>query len=915
MKGTANREISRGRKAFSSEVFATSLNSGKGCKEGEQGDQIGQDNKLDRSSDYPQDSQREINELLKVTQSDKEGQERQSETYGRVGKEDSAMEKRTEVEELGRANKTQAIAGNLDKVGENNVLAALHARSLDISFNVAPDYDVLETIGTGAYGVVCAAIHKATGDRVAIKKVPDAFEISTTARRTLREIRVLGHCRHDNIIALRDLLAPPAAPSPFKNVYMVLDLMESDLHQVIHSDQPISTQHVQYFTYQLLRGLKYLHSAQIVHRDLKPSNLLVSATCELKIGDFGMARGLKGGQDRDSAFMTEYVATRWYRAPELLLALHKYTAAMDMWSAGCILAEMLGRKQLFPGRNYVHQLHLILSVLGSPPAELIQMIDAERVRAYLLSLPPHPAVPLSTVLPPTPASALALLSSLLRFSPWRRPSASIALSHTFLSPYHDPSDEPLCFPPLDFSFDSPSLSPGDARLAVSSEIATFRARRLRLENLVPTPCSTHHPSSTTHSSSPSHCSPDSYMPCSSLKSSNQSNLNSDTIPESFPLPSASSVPTSSFSSSLSSTLEQSTSSVCSPQMKKTSAQHAPYMGQASPEHLAPVQPQTPPRDAVVAEAKGRWGRDGTCGKISDDTKEALKGLLRVRHRDSSHQEDEPGKVRSAAGVPGGTGATGGPASRGVTALERQREREERRRRRLEKAKTRSRKGKARRGSGGYGGAEPRQGLGGCLTGVVLSEDDWTLFERWTKMREREGPCGKEHEEPQGEIGTNVSLVRENVGVKENELKEKKQKNEVEREGFGEEVEEVGFDGQWGNEREQKGDVQEGKVDGEVMETRSEEGTSFSIFPHEPEELSHVTHALSRSQVADPLPPALPLTPRGRGAGYGLGELGESVLSSPTLLHEWLPARPLTISEMATLQRDLGLGSPMALSPP
>ncbi|NXQ45372.1 MK07 kinase, partial [Catharus fuscescens] len=119
----------------------------------------------------------------------------------------------------------------------------------------------------------------------------------------------------------------------------VLDLMESDLHQIIHSAQPLTLEHVRYFLYQLLRGLKYIHSANVLHRDLKPSNLLVNEK----------ARGLGADPRQAKAFLTEYVATRWYRAPELLLSLHRYTRAIDMWSVGCIFAEMLGRRQLFPG--------------------------------------------------------------------------------------------------------------------------------------------------------------------------------------------------------------------------------------------------------------------------------------------------------------------------------------------------------------------------------------------------------------------------------------------------------------------------------------------------------------------------------------------------------------------------------------
>lgn len=115
---------------------------------------------------------------------------------------------------------------------------------------------------------------------------------------------------------------------------------------------------MQYFLYQILRGLKYIHSANVLHRDLKPSNLLLNANCDLKICDFGLARVTS-----ETDFMTEYVVTRWYRAPELLLNSSDYTAAIDVWSVGCIFMELMDRKPLFPGRDHVHQLRLLMEVL------------------------------------------------------------------------------------------------------------------------------------------------------------------------------------------------------------------------------------------------------------------------------------------------------------------------------------------------------------------------------------------------------------------------------------------------------------------------------------------------------------------------------------------------------------------------
>jgi mitogen-activated protein kinase 7 len=127
--------------------------------------------------------------------------------------------------------------------------------------------------------------------------------------------------------------------------------MEADLHSIIRSQQPLSDQHYQFFIYQICRGLKYIHSAEVLHRDLKPGNLLVNADCELKICDFGLARGVLPPPEQNGGFLTEYVATRWYRAPEVMLSFRSYSKAIDMWSVGCILAELLGGTPLFKGRD------------------------------------------------------------------------------------------------------------------------------------------------------------------------------------------------------------------------------------------------------------------------------------------------------------------------------------------------------------------------------------------------------------------------------------------------------------------------------------------------------------------------------------------------------------------------------------
>ncbi|EOY34256.1 Mitogen-activated protein kinase NTF6 isoform 2, partial [Theobroma cacao] len=228
---------------------------------------------------------------------------------------------------------------------------------LGIIFEVSSKYvPPIQPIGRGAYGIVCCARNSETNEEVAIKRIANAFENRIDAKRTLREIKLLCHMDHDNIVKIKDIILPPEREK-FNDVYIAYELMDTDLNQIIRSSQPLTDDHYQYFLYQLLRGLKYIHSANVLHRDLKPSNLLLNANCDLKICDFGLARTTS-----ETDFMTEYVVTRWYRAPELLLNCSEYTAAIDIWSVGCILMEIIRREPLFPGKDYVQQLGLITEV-------------------------------------------------------------------------------------------------------------------------------------------------------------------------------------------------------------------------------------------------------------------------------------------------------------------------------------------------------------------------------------------------------------------------------------------------------------------------------------------------------------------------------------------------------------------------
>eukprot|EP01086_Lenisia_limosa_P007491 TRINITY_DN27328_c0_g1_i1.p1 TRINITY_DN27328_c0_g1~~TRINITY_DN27328_c0_g1_i1.p1 ORF type:complete len:303 (-),score=81.45 TRINITY_DN27328_c0_g1_i1:75-983(-) len=259
----------------------------------------------------------------------------------------------------------------------------------------------------------------------------------------------------------------------FVDVYWVTDLMETDLHQIIKSPQPLTDAHVQFFVYQILRGLKYIHSGNVLHRDLKPSNLLVNANCDLKICDFGLSRVAAPKDQGGDGFMTLYVTTRWYRAPEILLSCKEYTKAVDMWSVGCIFAELLGRRALFPGRDYMHQLQLIFDVVGTPSTEELELIESEKARRFVQALPAKKRCSFSRLYPNSSAPALALLKRMLVFDPRKRITVSEALADPYLAPLHDPTDEPECHEIFNFDFENERQTRDELRKLVYGEMLKF----------------------------------------------------------------------------------------------------------------------------------------------------------------------------------------------------------------------------------------------------------------------------------------------------------------------------------------------------------------------------------------------------------------------------------------------------------
>ncbi|KAL6144230.1 hypothetical protein ACLB2K_054925 [Fragaria x ananassa] len=341
-------------------------------------------------------------------------------------------------------------------------------------------YKIQEVIGKGSYGVVCSAIDTHTHEKVAIKKIHDIFEHISDAARILREIKLLRLLRHPDIVEIKHIMLPPSRRD-FKDIYVVFELMESDLHQVIKANDDLTREHYQFFLYQLLRALKYIHTANVYHRDLKPKNILANANCKLKICDFGLAR-VAFNDTPTTIFWTDYVATRWYRAPELCGSFFsKYTPAIDIWSIGCIFAEVLTGKPLFPGKNVVHQLDLMTDLLGTPSLDTISRVRNDKARRYLTSMRKKQPVSFAQKFPNADPLALRLLQRLLAFDPKDRPTAEEALADPYFKGLSKIEREPSCQPitKMEFEFERRRVTKEDIRELIFREILEYHPQLLK----------------------------------------------------------------------------------------------------------------------------------------------------------------------------------------------------------------------------------------------------------------------------------------------------------------------------------------------------------------------------------------------------------------------------------------------------
>ena len=390
---------------------------------------------------------------------------------------------------------------------------------------IEEEYQIVEIIGEGGYGVVCKAIHRSTNTTVAIKKQKYLFDDPVNAKRVLREVCLLRQLRHPNIVQLYTILLPKDL-NTFDSLYLVFEYAPSDILRIMYSNLHFKISHIQIITYQILLALKYLHNSNVIHRDLKPGNILIYKDKTAKICDFGMARTTLGILDdsfecksvdeissveekeneiqenkrffteaceklnvlfenKDNsnynnkstpprkrrtlsrgALTTRHIVTRWYRAPELILREKYYGPAIDMWSVGCIFAELLTmlhghsdtpaeRNPLFPGvltpvispqranHKYSHvfatkftglkvdQLEIILDIIGTPNDQEIHFISHSPSRAYLKSLPPRMGKSLQELFPKATSQSLDFLKKLLIFNPYTRLTLEEAFEHPF----------------------------------------------------------------------------------------------------------------------------------------------------------------------------------------------------------------------------------------------------------------------------------------------------------------------------------------------------------------------------------------------------------------------------------------------------------------------------------------------------
>ncbi|KEG14893.1 putative mitogen-activated protein kinase 5, putative,protein kinase [Trypanosoma grayi] len=348
-------------------------------------------------------------------------------------------------------------------------------------FEVEDRYTLTSVAGYGAYGVVCGAFDNITFRDVAIKRVGHVFEDLIDGRRIWREIvihRVLRQNGCRNMLNLTRIVPPRDGISEFRDLYIVTDLYDTDLHATIHRLKNTSIEGLRRVMVRVLRCLADMHSMGIIHRDLKPSNILLGDEPDSDnavVCDFGLARA--GVLDLNEPLdLTDYVVTRWYRPPELLL-MCRYGLPIDLWAIGCIIAEYLMERPLFGGRDYVHQMQLVISSIPVTGTEFIESASPgamvflnDVVKKYKNTRP------LEQVLVALPPDGLDLVTKLLVFEPSKRLTALQALQHPFFDSVGGEGTTECTQPPkMDLSFDlHAEISEPQLRRVIWAEVMYYQ---------------------------------------------------------------------------------------------------------------------------------------------------------------------------------------------------------------------------------------------------------------------------------------------------------------------------------------------------------------------------------------------------------------------------------------------------------
>ena len=379
------------------------------------------------------------------------------------------------------------------------------------SWDLKGKYTLLKRLGKGTYGSVCEARSNLTGNIVAIKSLKGIFENIYDAKRILREICIMHILDHPHVVKIIEVLVTEKS---FRTIYIVMESAQTDLKKIVKSPTFLDPDQVRYMFYQAVCGLQYIHSANILHRDLKPANLLINEDCTIKICDFGLSRsylkvnqfeayvsnpsdsmntnqmGMRSlpmdrqGNSVSKRDLTVHVVTRWYRAPEIILLEKDYNKAIDIWSLGCVFAEMLSmvkanaphfieRGPLFPGQSCFplspdmygnkrpghpcteyDQLNLIFNLIGTPCDEDLKSIEDPKAREYVASFPPRTGQSILDYLPGCSVHEVDILAKMLTFNPKRRILLNDLIAHPYFDSVRDPSKEVLANVRAHFIFDS-----------------------------------------------------------------------------------------------------------------------------------------------------------------------------------------------------------------------------------------------------------------------------------------------------------------------------------------------------------------------------------------------------------------------------------------------------------------------------